>query len=258
MSSVKCSRYSLYWEETECLSYYETLSLHEIFEIVGSQLTETDVEVLSFLLDETYPGKHPLDPEGWTEDLPPGPDGSPQANTPCPRLLKSWQRMQPQKEGCSIASRHRPKSGVELLLELERRGYLSDANLRPLLQLLRILTRHDVLPFVSQKKRRTVSPERQKIDYPEVDFRQDREVGSNTNIPSFENTQDHHWRAGSGSSMTSASSNRRKRGRGHHWSRKSRGPPEIQPQSTPNKVTCVEKQTDTSVRNKNKLAILTY
>lgn len=155
MASAKCSRYSLYWEETECLSYYEMLSLHEIFEIVGSQLTETDVEVLSFLLDEAYPGKHPLDPEGWTDELPPGPDGSSQGNSPCPRLLKSWRRIQPQNEACPIAGRHQPKSGVELLLELERRGYLSDTNLKPLLQLLRILTRHDVLPFVSQKKRRT-------------------------------------------------------------------------------------------------------
>lgn len=155
MSKRQCTRYSLYWEETECLSYYEMLSLHEIFEIVGSQLTETDVEVLSFLLDEIYPGQHPLDPEGWTEGFPEGPDGTTQSNVPCPRLLKAWRRIQPQNESCPIASRHRPKSGVELLLELERRGYINEENLKALFQLLRILTRHDVLPFVSRKKRRT-------------------------------------------------------------------------------------------------------
>uniref|UniRef100_A0A8C1Z5J0 Death effector domain-containing 1 n=1 Tax=Cyprinus carpio TaxID=7962 RepID=A0A8C1Z5J0_CYPCA len=238
MASAKCSRYSLYWEETECLSYYEMLSLHEICEIVGSQLTETDVEVLSFLLDEAYPGKHPLDPEGWTDELPPGPDGSSQGNSPCPRLLKTWRRIQPQNEPSPITGCHRPKSGVELLLELERRGYLSEANLKPLLQLLRILTRHDVLPFVSQKKRRTVSPEREKVEYQAVDTRGDTRFSSNTDIPSFENTQDHQWRAGTGSSVTTTTPLRRKRGRGHHWSRKSRGKPEIQPQPTPDKVTC--------------------
>lgn len=238
MASAKCSRYSLYWEETECLSYYEMLSLHEIFEIVGSQLTETDVEVLSFILDEAHPGKHPLDPEGWTDELPPGPDGSSQGNSPCPRLLKTWRRIQPQNEACPIAGRHQPKSGVELLLELERRGYLSDTNLKPLLQLLRILTRHDVLPFVSQKRRRTVSPEREKAEYQEVDTRGDTQFSSNTDIPSLENTQDHQWRAGTGSSVTTTTPVRRKRGRGNQRSRKSRGKPEIQPQPTPNKVTC--------------------
>uniref|UniRef100_A0A3Q0SCL6 Death effector domain-containing 1 n=1 Tax=Amphilophus citrinellus TaxID=61819 RepID=A0A3Q0SCL6_AMPCI len=94
-------RDSLYWDETECLNYYGMLSLHEVFEVVGSQLTETDIEVLSFLLDET-------------------------CVVPSPQLLK-----------------------------LERRGYLSDGNLEPLLQLLRVLTRHDLLPLVSHKKRRT-------------------------------------------------------------------------------------------------------
>ncbi|XP_059363660.1 DNA-binding death effector domain-containing protein 2-like [Carassius carassius] len=238
MASVKCTRYSLYWDETECLSYYEMLSLHEIFEIVGSQLTETDVEVLSFLLDEAYPGKHPLDPEGWTDEFPRGPDGSSLGNSPCPRLLKTWRRIQPQNEPCPIAGRHRPKSGVELLLELERRGYLSEGNLKPLLQLLRILTRHDVLPFVSQKKRRTVSPEREKIEYQAVNTRADMQFSSNTDIPSLENTQDHQWRAGTGSSMTTTTPVRRKRGRGNQWSRKSRGKPQIQLQPTPNKVTC--------------------
>ncbi|XP_061675797.1 death effector domain-containing 1 isoform X2 [Syngnathoides biaculeatus] len=102
-------KHSLYWDETECLSFYGMLSLHEVFEVVGSQLTDTDVDVLSFL--PTVP---------WCK----------------------------------------PKNGLELLLELERRGYISEGNLDPLLKLLRVLTRHDLLPLVSHKKRRTVSPER--------------------------------------------------------------------------------------------------
>ncbi|KAI7806584.1 death effector domain-containing 1 [Triplophysa rosa] len=236
MAKMQCTRYSLYWEETECLSYYEMLSLHEIFEIVGSQLTETDVEVLSFLLDETYPEKHPLDPEGWAEESPDMPDGTPQSKSPCPRLLKAWRWIQPQNEPCPIASRHHLKSGVELLLELERRGYINDGNLKPLFQLLRILTRHDVLSFVSQKKRRTVSPERERIDYPEVEYRGETQISPNTDIPSLENTQDHQWRTGVSSSATTTTPARRKRGRG--CQRKSRSLTEIQPQPTPNKVTC--------------------
>lgn len=148
-----CSRYSLYWEETDCLSYYDTLSLHEIFEIVGSQLTETDVEVLSFLLDEAYPARHPLDPETWTEDA--SPDSDAPVNSPCPCLVEAWRRICPKGEPGPFGGLCKPKSGVALLLEMERRGFLSEANLEPLLQLLRVLTRHDLLPFVSSKKRRT-------------------------------------------------------------------------------------------------------
>lgn len=148
MATLRCPRYSLHWEETDCLSYYDLLSLHEVFEIVGSQLTEADVEVLSFLINEAYPHRHPLDPEGWTvEDVP--------FISPCPRLLETWRRIRPRGDPFPTSSHHSPKSGVELLLDLERRGFLHEGNLEPLLQLLRILTRHDLLPFVSSKKRRT-------------------------------------------------------------------------------------------------------
>lgn len=41
-----------------------------------------------------------------------------------------------------------------------------------------------------------VSPEREKIEYQAVDTRGDTRFSSNTDIPSFENTQDHQWRAG--------------------------------------------------------------
>lgn len=150
-----CSlRDSMYWDETECLNYYGMLSLHEVFEVVGSQLTETDIEVLSFLLEETFPGGHPLNPAGWTVEPSEGdPDDS--GVSPSPALLNAWRRLQPRGSPCPTAARHKPKSGPELLLELERRGYLSDGNLEPLLQLLRVLTRHDLLPFVSHKRRRT-------------------------------------------------------------------------------------------------------
>lgn len=143
----------MYWEETDCLSYYDMLSLHEVFDIVGSQLTESDVEVLSFLLDEAYPARHPLDPESWTEEA--SPDSDSPVSPPCPRLLAAWRRIRPKGETVPFAGRCKPKNGVALLLELERRGVLNEANLEPLLQLLRILTRHDLLPFVSSKKRRT-------------------------------------------------------------------------------------------------------
>lgn len=147
-------RGSIIWDETECLAFYGMLSIHELFEVVGSQLTETDIEVLSFLLDETYPAEHPLQPAAWTVapcDGDPDNHGVP----PSPELLNAWRRFRPRGPLCPSAARHKPKSGLELLLELERRGYLSERNLEPLLQLLRVLTRHDLLPFVSSKKRRT-------------------------------------------------------------------------------------------------------
>lgn len=145
--------HSLCWDEMECLNYYGMLSLHEVFEVVGSQLTETDIDVLSFLLNETCSATHPLDPAGWTVEPREGnPDDL--GVTPSPQLLKAWQQLK------SKGTRHpildpKPKSGLELLLQLERRGYLSDGNLEPLLQLLRVLTRHDLMPLVSPKKRRT-------------------------------------------------------------------------------------------------------
>lgn len=153
-------RHSLYWDETECLNYYGMLSLHEVFEIVGSQLTETDVEVLSFLLNETCSTPHPLDPTGWTVE--PG-EGDPDDSgvSPSPELLKAWRRLKPQSSQGSLVASCKPTSGLELLLELERQGYVGDGNLEPLLQLLRVLTRHDLLPFVSHKKRRTGEDESQ-------------------------------------------------------------------------------------------------
>lgn len=157
-------RHSVFWDETECLNYYGMLSLHEVFEIVGSQLTETDIEVLSFLLKETFTASHPLDPAGWTvEPREDDPDDS--GVPPCAELLKAWRRLKPQSTQDSLVDCSKPTSGFELLLELERRGYISDGNLEPLLQLLRVLTRHDLLPFVSHKKRRTGEGKSQISDF---------------------------------------------------------------------------------------------
>ncbi|KAM9224759.1 DNA-binding death effector domain-containing protein 2 isoform 2-T3 [Dugong dugon] len=103
------------WEEDECLDYYGMLSLHRMFEVVGGQLTECELELLAFLLDEA-----------------PGAAGG-------------------------LA---RARSGLELLLELERRGQCDESTLRQLRQLLRVLARHDLLPHLARKRRRPVSPER--------------------------------------------------------------------------------------------------
>ncbi|ERE52693.1 DNA-binding death effector domain-containing protein 2 [Cricetulus griseus] len=103
------------WEEDECLDYYGMLSLHRVFEVVGGQLTECELELLAFLLDEA-----------------PGAPGG-------------------------LA---RARSGLELLLELERRGQCDESDLRLLSQLLRVLARQDLLPHLARKRRRPVSPER--------------------------------------------------------------------------------------------------
>ncbi|XP_076136729.1 death effector domain-containing 1 [Alosa pseudoharengus] len=229
------------WEETECFTYYDMLTPHEIYEVVGSQLTETDVEVLSYILDEMYPNEHPLDPEQWTETARARDSGQLEVVTPPdPRLVRAWRRVRPRCRPCPEAARHKPKCGVELLLELERRGHLSEANLEPLLQLLRVLTRHDLLPFVSRKKRRTVSPER---DYP-VPMEEAAMEGT-----SEENTSCSHagppsdcsselWREGV-DPMRAAAPMRRKRGKGRQWTRrKGPKPPEFQPPPVPSKVTC--------------------
>lgn len=97
------------WEEDECLDYYGMLSLHRMFEVVGGQLTECELELLAFLLDEA-----------------PGAAGG-------------------------LA---RARSGLELLLEMERRGQCDESNLRLLGQLLRVLARHDLLPHLARKRRR--------------------------------------------------------------------------------------------------------
>uniref|UniRef100_A0A1A7XUT4 Death effector domain containing 2 n=1 Tax=Iconisemion striatum TaxID=60296 RepID=A0A1A7XUT4_9TELE len=229
---------SLYWDETECLNYYGMLSLHEIFEIVGSQLTETDVEVLSFLLNESYSAPHPLDPVGWTVELA---EDDPEDLSVTPQLLKAWGRIKPKASEPPLVD-IMPKSGVGLLLELERRGYLSDGNLEPLLQLLRVLTRHDLLPLVSHKKRRTVSPERvgqrYEMNNTELVFGLQHTCRqTEVPFPSFTNP----FTTDISSSLTGSSTRRRRRRRGYGWSRRSKKTiRQVQPLPPPvlHKVSC--------------------
>lgn len=47
------------------------------------------------------------------------------------------------------------RNGRDFFLALERQGRCSEANFRYILQLLRIITRHDLLPYVTLRKRQT-------------------------------------------------------------------------------------------------------
>ncbi|NWW29149.1 DEDD2 protein, partial [Falcunculus frontatus] len=126
------------WDEDECLDYYGMLSLHRLFEVVGAQLTPSDVAVLSFLLDETLPGPHPLDPALWGGD-----------SGPSPALLERWGRRRDPRAGAGP-----PRNGLELLLEMERRGLCHEGDFGHLRQLLRLVTRHDLLRCVTLKRPR--------------------------------------------------------------------------------------------------------
>ncbi|NXE03443.1 DEDD2 protein, partial [Chaetorhynchus papuensis] len=127
------------WDEEECLDYYGMLSLHRLFEVVGAQLTPSDVAVLSFLLDEALPAQHPLDPALWG-----GESGA------SPALLERWARG---RREARVGSGP-PRNGLELLLEMERRGLCHEGDLGHLRQLLRLVTRHDLLRCVSLKRPR--------------------------------------------------------------------------------------------------------
>ncbi|XP_061542553.1 death effector domain-containing protein [Phycodurus eques] len=51
------------------------------------------------------------------------------------------------------------RSGRDFLLALERQGRCDETNFQHVLQLLRIITRHDLLPYVTLKKRQPVCPD---------------------------------------------------------------------------------------------------
>ncbi|KAK6469723.1 DNA-binding death effector domain-containing protein 2-like [Huso huso] len=212
------------WEEAACLSFYGMQSLHEIFEVVGSHLTDSDLEVLSFLLDETYLATHPLDPAGWAVDL----EG--RAGATCPRLQAAMQRYHGRRGsstgelGFCAAGVHKPKDGVELLLELERRGVCDESNLTHLLQLLRILTRHDLMPFVTQKKRRTVSPERCSYGSVISGAEEEEEEGVRKSAAETDGAGRGQWRAGVDPNRQSPAGSKRPRGRKRR-SRKLNSPP---------------------------------
>ncbi|XP_041281379.1 DNA-binding death effector domain-containing protein 2-like [Onychostruthus taczanowskii] len=117
----------MWQEEDECLDFYGMLSLHRLFEVVAAQLTPSDVAVLSFLLDEAL--------RGGDGDKDKDGEGSGAA---------------PRGRG----ARRDPRDGLELLLELERRGLCHEGDLGQLRQLLRLVTRHDLLRCVSLKRPR--------------------------------------------------------------------------------------------------------
>ncbi|XP_048356740.1 DNA-binding death effector domain-containing protein 2 [Sphaerodactylus townsendi] len=200
MAEMRRSLFSHMWEEEECLEYYGMVSLHRMFEVIGSQLTENDMDVLSFLLDETQPWTHPLDPALWAVAA--AEEGGAEVTSP---VLENWKR----KNLCVCASsktddnleiasnRQQPKNGVELLLELERRGRCDETNFVQLLQLLRVLTRHDLLPYVTLKRQRTVSPER--YTYGPSVISSDQQVDNCLNSASAD-TQHDQWETGSNSS----------------------------------------------------------
>ncbi|NXQ52241.1 DEDD2 protein, partial [Anthoscopus minutus] len=126
------------WDEDECLDYYGMLSLHRLFEVVGAQLTPSDVAVLSLLLDESLPAPHPLDPALWA-----GEGGA------APAVLERWGGRRDPRAGSGPA-----RSGLELLLELERRGLCHEGDLGQLRRVLRLVTRQDLLRCVSLKRPR--------------------------------------------------------------------------------------------------------
>ncbi|XP_015681195.1 DNA-binding death effector domain-containing protein 2 [Protobothrops mucrosquamatus] len=200
MADMRRQLFAHIWEEEECLEYYGMISLHQMFEIIGSQLTENDVEVLSFLLDETQPWTHPLDPALWTVVA--AEEGGSEVTSPA---LENWKR----KNQCqcnlgsndgnleAVAEKWHPKNGVRLLLELERRGKCDETNFVRLLQLLRVLTRHDLLPYVTLKRQRTVSPER--YTYGPSVLSADQQMDNCLNSASSEPRHD-QWETGSNSS----------------------------------------------------------
>ncbi|XP_029432356.1 DNA-binding death effector domain-containing protein 2 [Rhinatrema bivittatum] len=234
------------WEEDECLEYYGMFSLHQMFDVIGSQLTENDIEVLSFLLDETYQWRHPLDPSLWVieeDDELISEERSFRESRVHGELVAAWQRQNHWKGGQgqdtwedrSLDANYicRPKNGVELLFELERRGKCDETNFRHLLQLLRILSRHDLLLYVSQKRPRTVSPER--YTYGPSVLYTEKQMDSCLSSSATE-TREENWETGS-------SSNKRKRvTRGRASRSKKRGSrnmdPPKQEQLSHSKVTC--------------------
>ncbi|XP_027713961.1 DNA-binding death effector domain-containing protein 2 isoform X1 [Vombatus ursinus] len=193
------------WEEDACLDYYGLQSLHRMFQVVGAQLTEQELSVLSFLLDEALPAPE----DGEPRLAPVGGPGRPPA-----------------------------RSGLEFLLELERRGQCDEAHLGPLMQLLRVLARQDLLPRLSLKRARPVSPERygcgpsgSDVERPEGSC-----LGSTSTTP-----QRRRWEA---AGSPPGKRQRRSLGRSSAGGRRRRGPQGASrsknPVSSPaaNKVTC--------------------
>ena len=86
----------------------ENLTLHEMFRIVGDQMTPRDVRVLKYL----YTGILSEDLRGLVHD------------------------------------------GYTFLLALEKMGRVDSSNFKHILHVLRIITRHDLLQFVTLRRRK--------------------------------------------------------------------------------------------------------
>ncbi|XP_024076770.1 DNA-binding death effector domain-containing protein 2-like, partial [Terrapene carolina triunguis] len=135
-----------------------------------------------------------------------------------------------------VGERHQPRNGVELLLELERRGRCDETNFLQLLQLLRLLTRHDLLPYVTLKRQRTVSPER--YTYGPSVTASDRQMDSCLGSASAE-TQPDQWETGSNSSKRKRVSRGRARASALGRRRGAKTVPALkQEPPSPTKVTC--------------------
>ncbi|XP_043848425.1 DNA-binding death effector domain-containing protein 2 [Dromiciops gliroides] len=192
------------WEEEECLDYYGLQSLHRMFQVVGAQLTEQELSALSFLLDEALPAP----PEGEPSPAAAGAPGRPPA-----------------------------RSGLELLLELERRGQCDEAHLGPLMQLLRVLARQDLLPRLSLKRARPVSPERYSCSPSGSDVERPEASCLGPAGPTSQRAQ---WETGS----PPGKRQRRSLGRSSAGGRRRRGPQGVSRSKnlvaspTANKVTC--------------------
>ncbi|CAN8178884.1 unnamed protein product, partial [Coccothraustes coccothraustes] len=182
------------WEEEECLEFYGMLSLHRLFEVLAAQLTHSDVAVLSFLLDEALRGGDGAgDGDGGTG-------------------------------GAAPRGRREPRTGLELLLELERRGLCHEGDLAQLRQLLRLLARHDLLRCVTLKRPRPVSPERVTC-VPAL----------GGTCPSPPQPCPEHWETGSSSGKRKRSARSSRNSRNSRNSRRPRRPlpPESPPRTPP-------------------------
>ncbi|KAM5131853.1 DNA-binding death effector domain-containing protein 2 isoform 1-T3 [Mantella aurantiaca] len=229
MADVVNSVLALPWVEEECLEYYGMLSLYQLFDVIGSQLSESDVEALSFLLNDSYSFTHPLDPSIWTVEE--------AGEMPSSALLSAWKKWNRRFEpgnNLEFPEIRKPKNGIELLFELERRGYCDEGNFRHLLQLLRVLTRHDLLPYVSLKRRRPVSPERYTHGPSVMDSRKQMDGCLN---PTTSQSREENWETGSTSTKRKRPGNVR-RGRCQKTKKSKVSSAPEQPEPIQNKVTC--------------------
>lgn len=112
-SAVKGDQCVEPWPEQAVDNSHGLYSLHQMFDVVGAQLTHRDVRVLSFLFVD---------------------------------VIDEYER-----GGI--------RSGRDFLLALERQGRCDETNFRHILQLLRIITRHDLLAYVTLRKRQAVCPD---------------------------------------------------------------------------------------------------